>query len=185
MSKIHHQTTKKFEALLAEFNVTATLEINPVTGNPELTYDDRKFEAESAKDLVEALRAELEDDEDFTGDHLEDLEIEQADDEEDEEKVTGSMVPPKYKAKYAQFGDTCGDDLAAILQGACFPNETWNEDAFLAICAENGVDGNKWRGNNGQRKMCLSNILRARLRKGIDIVILGSVVAGTPQKKAE
>jgi hypothetical protein len=181
MTQVHHATARKFAALVAEFDIAATLEINPATGNPELAYDDRKFEAESAKDLVEALRAELEDDEDYTGDHLEDLEIEaeETGDEDDEERPS-PMVPPKYKVKYAAFHDTCGDDLAKVLQDACFAGDSWNEDNFLTICAQNGVNPT-WRGNNGQRKMCLSNILRARARKGQTVEVLDVVVGGATQ----
>lgn len=178
MAQVHHATARKLAALIAEFGVAATLEVNPLTGNPELFYDDRKFEAESAKKLVEALRAELEDDEDYTGSHLEDLEIESADDEEDEDEAKAKMnaTLAKYKPIYKQFHDTCGDELAATLQAACYGGDVWNEANFLAICAQNDIDSTKWHGNNGQRKMCLSNMLRARLRKGMEIVVLGSAL---------
>lgn len=177
MAQIHHATARKFVALTAEFSVEATLTVNEITGNYEITWDGDTYEFENAPEAVELFRAHLNDED---PDGFESARVEIDEEEEDDSERPSSMVPPKYKAIYAQFHDTCGDDLAKVLQDACYAGDTWNEENFMLVCGQYGIDGTKWRGNNGQRKMCLSNILRARLRKGMDVQILGTVLRGQP-----
>lgn len=193
---IHHATAKKFDALIAEFDAIATLKINLITGNPELVYDDRKFEAESAKELVEALRAELEGDDDYTGSHLEDLEIEGEQDEEDE--LPSSIVPPKYKAKYAKHHDSCGDELAEYLRGYLTSTDhvavdtpkgpktktvhSLNIAAWHSVAVTNNVDSAKWTHlNNGQKRMNLGNCLRCKIRHGVDVIVGSKTFKGDAQ----
>lgn len=96
--------------------------------------------------------------------------------EDEEEKVSRSIVPAKYRQRYRPHDDRCGDELAERISDAiCSPDEKGRmrvDEAKLAKLAEaNGLDASKWAHlNPGHQRMCLGNRLRAKARKGVEIV---------------
>lgn len=92
--------------------------------------------------------------------------------EDEEEKVSRSIVPAKYRQRYQPHDDRCGDELAERISDAiCSPDEKGRmrvDEAKLAKLAEaNGLDASKWAHlNPGHQRMCLGNCLRAKARKG-------------------
>jgi hypothetical protein len=86
-----------------------------------------------------------------------------------------SIVKAIYRDRYKKAGAThCGDELAEMLHGAL---DGKSADNFAAVCKENDLPLKKWEHLNvGQQVMCLSNVLRARLRKGEKVSVLGRPV---------
>jgi hypothetical protein len=107
---------------------------------------------------------------------LEEAAAEAAGDEEDEEEAGGSVVPPKYKALYAERGDAtnCGDWLATTLNLLCRVTEDGKEvtdlDRLETIANANdvaperygklGVVTNGWQ---GRFRMTVRNMLTPRV----------------------
>ena len=191
MATIHHATLKTFNAIIDENSpeVSATLAINETTGNPEIVYEGVTYEAETAKELVAAFRKFIED-----GDsEFEDMAIEGEQDEEDDEDVPATIVPPKYKAIYAQFHDSCGDELAEYLRGYLTTKaqaangksyDALDEVMWAQVATQNDIDSGRWSHlNNGQKRMNLGNVLRGKIRKGTDVVVGDRVFRGDAQSK--
>lgn len=92
-------------------------------------------------------------------------------------KVSRSIVPLKFKAKYASANGTCGDDMALELKAATTrlnadKREELDVDALWAIAAQNKLDVSKYVNlNNGQKRMNVGNKLRGLLKAGHDVVI--------------
>jgi hypothetical protein len=101
------------------------------------------------------------------------------------EKVKRSIVPMKFKARYAAHGGTCGDDMALELKAATTTRnadkrEVLDVEALWAIAKVNEIDVSKYVSlNNGQKRMNVGNKLRGKLAAGADVVI------GTRTFKAE
>jgi len=101
------------------------------------------------------------------------------------EKVRRSIVPMKFKARYAAHGGTCGDDMALELKAATTTRnadkrEVLDVEALWAIAKVNEIDVAKYVDlNNGQKRMNVGNKLRGKLAAGADVVI------GTRTFKAE
>lgn len=92
-------------------------------------------------------------------------------DTETEVKVRKDIVPPQYRKLYQELGGNCGDFIAAELTSLI---TTGGVDALNTVKAENGVPAGKWGTlNNGQQRMNLSNILRAKFLRGETISIGG------------
>lgn len=86
-------------------------------------------------------------------------------------KVRKDIVPPQYRKLYQELGGNCGDFIAAELTSLI---TTGGVDSLNAVKAENGVPVTRWSGlNNGQQRMNLSNILRAKFLRGETILIGG------------
>jgi len=100
--------------------------------------------------------------------------VEQIKDEE--EKVSRSIVSAKYRQRYRPHDDRCGDELAnAISEAICSPDEKGrmrvDMDKLRRLGEANGIDAERWSHLNvGQKRMCLGNVLRAKARKGVEIV---------------
>lgn len=92
-------------------------------------------------------------------------------------KVRRSIVPMKFKARYAKHGGTCGDDMATELKAATTTlnadkRESLDVDALWAIAAANGVDVERYLNlNNGQKRMNVGNKLRGLLKAGTNVTI--------------
>lgn len=108
-----------------------------------------------------------------------------SDDEEDEDEST-NIVPPKYRAKYAENGGHNGDDIAAFLAGYKNDEGVLDGKGFIALAKENGVEvgdfaqlaknpapGSLPRGFIGRARMTLGNSLRAIARKQGHLVVDG------------
>ena len=91
-----------------------------------------------------------------------------SEDDGDETPKSKSIVPPKYKVKYKEFGGTCGDDMATVLKNAVKGDgNRVDVTALETVMVENGLDSDKWGTQNvGQRRMNLGNVLRARIKRG-------------------
>lgn len=90
-----------------------------------------------------------------------------------EKKTTGigNIVKEEYRKKYGKGGN-CGDALATAMKAA---DEVGHDYQKVAI--ENGVDIGRWAHlNAGQQRMNLSNVLRAKMRKGEDVTVNGKKV---------
>jgi hypothetical protein len=108
--------------------------------------------------------------------------------EEDDEERSGMVFSEEYKAKYAQHGQSCGDDVAGILKeevtiqvprinkegkktgtkDSCSMSEMKN----IAKANELGSRLEGWLDLNiGHIRMVLGNALRARINRGEKVVI--------------
>lgn len=93
------------------------------------------------------------------------------------EKVSRSIVPMKFKARYAANAGTCGDDMALELKAATTTRnadkrEVLDVEALWAIAKANTIDVAKYVDlNNGQKRMNVGNKLRGRLAAGEDVII--------------
>lgn len=90
---------------------------------------------------------------------------------ETEPKVRKDIVPPQYRKLYQELGGNCGDFIAAELTSLI---TTGGVDSLNAVKTENGIPVARWSSlNNGQQRMNLSNILRAKFLRGETILIGG------------
>jgi len=95
------------------------------------------------------------------------------------EKVSRSIVPMKFKARYSSKGGTCGDDMALELKAATTTlnadkRETLDVEALWTIAKVNEIDVAKYLNlNNGQKRMNVGNKLRGLLNQGKDVVVGG------------
>lgn len=93
------------------------------------------------------------------------------------EKNPRSIVPLRFKKRYAEHDDTNGSKLALALKAQ---TTTENEDgrpcldvpALMAVAAANKIDTKPYKGmNNGQLRMNVGNKLRGLLQQGTTVVI--------------
>lgn len=106
-----------------------------------------------------------------------------------------SVVPNKYKARYAKTHDSNGDDLAEAMRAATTDEHGDTDiDAILRIGKQNGIDAAKRWGhlrnrdgsvNVGMIRMNLGNCLRGLHRQGQDIKIGSKTIKGVKQPQAE
>lgn len=127
---------------------------------------------------------------------------EPSEDEEGDDEAKGSVVPPKYKAKYAAASDRkvdCGDWLAdqmaelivvPVVEGK---KKTMTDlDRFEAICTSNGVDSKKMAalrtgnpGWQGRFRMTGRNLLTPLVAKaGVLFVPAGHGAKEDEERKA-
>jgi hypothetical protein len=87
----------------------------------------------------------------------------------EENKLGGSVVSDKYRARYAEMGHPthCGDWLAETLNELCRNKGGTNLDLFEDICGMNGVDMSKYsrssKGWEGRFRMTGRNLLAKRV----------------------
>ena len=121
------------------------------------------------------------------------------DDEDDEDEAEAKFrFPAKHKAIYEENGGHCGDALAEALTAHLnYSFETPRKDGKgskttkgidLDACEQtaeaNGIAWHTVKGNNnGQVRMNLSNMLRAKWRKGQDIKVGEATVKGLANYK--
>lgn len=117
-------------------------------------------------------------------------------DEESDDK-RASVVPRKYKARYAKTHDSNGDGIAeAMREHTTDEHGDTDVEAILKVGKQNGIDAAKRWGhlrnrdgsvNVGMIRMNLGNCLRGLHRQGIDIKIGTKAIKGqkqVEQKKA-
>ena len=107
-------------------------------------------------------------------DGLED--VREPEEEAETEIIRRSVVKQVYRDEYKARGDAtcCGDDLSQILRSATTDDTgRLNKQLLYAIGRQNSVDVAERFGhlNPGQQRMCMSNMLRSALRKGLTIRI--------------
>lgn len=95
-----------------------------------------------------------------------------------EENPSKSIVPPKYKTRYAAHGGTNGDNIAAALKALETPNAvgrpTLGLDTMKDVAAKNGIVFERYEKlNPGQQRMNLGNKLRGMV-KAKKIVHIGA-----------
>lgn len=116
-------------------------------------------------------------------------------DDEDSDDKRASVVPSKYKARYAKTHDSNGDGIAEAMRAATTDESgDTNIDDILRIGKQNGIDAAKRWGhlrnrdgsvNVGMIRMNLGNCLRGLHRQGTDIKIGTKVVKGMKQAEAK
>jgi hypothetical protein len=92
-----------------------------------------------------------------------------------EEDLPSSVVKAVYKARYRPFQQTCGDDLAMQLIDYLAPTDGSGERIDLNKLREFAEANGCWVGgyahlNPGMQRMNVVNRLRAKVRKGHEIV---------------
>ena len=98
---------------------------------------------------------------------------------EETRKNPRSIVPTSFKRVYAQFGGTCGDNIATALKRATTTKnkdgrECLDIEALREIARENGVDFSRYEHlNNGQKRMNVGNKLRGIVEAGGKVTIAG------------
>ena len=96
--------------------------------------------------------------------------------------VKGSIIKPKYKAKYKANGDySCGDQLAQEIREyvAVTVNgrTVVNLERLKEIAVTNGVWKDSYANlNAGQRRMTIGNCLRAKMNNGERVDIGGAIL---------
>lgn len=96
-------------------------------------------------------------------------EADMAEGDEEEEKVTNSVVKEEYRARYAEAGhpNHCGDELAVLLNNLCLTKQGIDMPRFEHICEANGVDLSKYnrtsKGWQGRLRMTGRNILARKV----------------------
>lgn len=178
---IHHLTAKK-----AETN-GLVIAVDTDTNQAVVTMAGKEIErgtkGEDPKEVL-ARAITITSDEDF------DIEAFGGEDEDEGEAEGGSIVKPKYRAKYAPFGgDNNGDDFAQAWRTAVHVpdlNKAGEQrfsqkgraktrpDHSLAdqVLAANGIVTSTLPGRNfGHSVMIGMNMLRGRMRKGQRVVI--------------
>jgi len=140
-----------------------------------------------------------EDDAESGGDEEEENGDDTEDEQEEEEKLTKFRFPERKKAEYEEKGGHCGDELAEVLTAHLnVSHEVPRKDGKgtkkirgidLAACEHtaeaNGIAWTKVKGNNpGQIRMNLSNMLRAKWRKGTDIRVGEATIRGLTSYKS-
>lgn len=105
-------------------------------------------------------------------------------DSEDEEGGK-SVIAPKYKKKYRPNKDSCGDKIRDAVWEFLHPD---GEDVDVVklnkLGKDNGIDVmDRWGAKNvGMRVMNTTNVLRGMLRRGLDVKIGGTTIAGSKKK---
>lgn len=98
-------------------------------------------------------------------------------------KQANSLVPARYKEKYAAHDQSNGDTIAKRLKEA---TETTNADGrpcldepkLKAIAKANGIDYTPYAHlNNGQKRMNVGNKLRGLVKSGTPVKIGSTVVS--------
>jgi len=190
MTRIHHNTMKKAEALGLK------LAVNSKTGNVECEYNGDLYEADNARELVEAIALDIQGNEDAD---LSDYLVEQDGDDGEEEDGKGSVVKEKYRKLYQPHHDTNGDEMAAALHtfitdvtfsdsprkpGYKVKHESVNQHKLESVAIANGFSTFKWMHLNlGMRRMNTGNKLRALLRNGTPVTIGDQQFRPTPKSE--
>jgi len=152
-----------------------------LTKNGIFAFEDQ--EDEESLEQIEELQAELAEQEE----------------EEESEELAGSRIKEQYKQKYAQLkelggsGQGCADALDQwMIATFMVPAPKGNRDvldlpSFEIMARQNEVNIDKYLGLNvGMIRMNVTNVLRGRLRKGLDVIHHGVVVVkGLEQAKPD
>lgn len=105
-------------------------------------------------------------------------------DESQEDKGTGTVVAEKYRAKYAEAGHPthCGDWLAETLNNICQNKGGTNLELFEDICKMNGVDTSKYKrsgvGWEGRLRMTGRNLMAKKVFQRGGILVLPETING-------
>lgn len=90
-----------------------------------------------------------------------------------------SIVPAKFKARYAEHDGSNGDKIAAAFKSYTTTTnedgrECMDEDKLAEVAKANGIDLSKYKAmNNGQKRMNVGNRLRGMLKAGQTVNIGG------------
>lgn len=90
-----------------------------------------------------------------------------------------SIVPVRFKAKYAEHGGDCGDALAGAVRAFIYTRnddgrEVLNMANLYKLAEANDIDPTAYKKlNNGQQSMNIRNRLRGLLKAGKKVVIPG------------
>ncbi len=99
----------------------------------------------------------------------------EATDEATDEAVAkkGTIVPNHYKARYKQYGNSCGDEMADAFAALVKTKQGTDLAKLREIGHQNGIDvESRWGHLNvGQQRMNLGNVLRNRLKNAEKVVI--------------
>lgn len=111
--------------------------------------------------------------------------------QEEEDSKGGTVVAPKYRAKYAEAGHAthCGDWLAETLNDIVLNKEGTNIELFEAIANMNGVSLDKYKrdgiGWQGRLRMTGRNLMAKKVYQNEGKLILPETLGGFKQAPAE
>ena len=192
MAKIHHATIARCTAL----GLVLTLDDATEVARCEYDGDNYSIPFAEVKEFAASV-AVLEAGDDKEPEYdisqwLVDEEGNDADGDSGEEaEEGGSVVKEAYKAKYRAFGGSCGDAMADAMKVATTTSLTLESgkvktavslSALMVVADDNGVDMGPYAGrNNGLQRMTLGNILRAKIKHGVDVVVGQTTFPGDPQ----
>lgn len=106
--------------------------------------------------------------------------------ESTEKSTNNGAIGANYRDKYGKEGH-CGDELAEVLKVFTRDDETKKVDLskLKQVCEQNEIEF-KWDHlNAGMQRMTVGNILRAKHKKGVDILIGEDTIKGAPQPEKE
>lgn len=85
----------------------------------------------------------------------------------------GTIVPNSYKARYKQYGNSCGDEMADAFASLVKTSKGTDLAKLRQIGEQNGIDvESRWGHLNvGQQRMNLGNVLRNRLKNAERVVV--------------
>mgnify|MGYP003631689186 FL=1 len=92
------------------------------------------------------------------------------------------VMTKDFMQKYGRSG-SCGDRLADAMRGYLVDDETGrtNYNNFVQLAKDNNVPSGKWDHlNRGQQRMLLGNVLRGKLRRGVDVIVGPLVIPAEP-----
>ena|SRR5262245_65244078 len=170
MPAIHHATAKR----AAKVGIELTDEGNRIVARE--TEDGLLLAVgEDAKLVLEAAERQRLSDNEPDQDEPEDdnEEVESDDNEEDEPKVERSIVKRKYRQLYAPKNRSCGDELAQLVTAHVKDeeNEIVDLDKLRRFAQLNGCWVDDYKNlNPGQQRMNVGNRLRAKVRKGHEVI---------------
>lgn len=156
--------------------LTSTAPVAPVKADVPVKPSKKQAASDAAKHIAKAHNAKAK-----AAPKVKAKKAAKADDAEDgdEASLPKSIVPAKYKARYAEHNDTCGSALSLALKEATTHASkeqagrvVLDVDALWAIAKANGLDYSKYVGlNNGQKRMNVGNRLVGLLNGGKDVRI--------------
>lgn len=95
--------------------------------------------------------------------------------DEDEPRHHGSVIDAGYRSAYAEYDQSCGDDMADALKAyTTAPGKRPCLDVarLQEVADANGFDMARWSHlNNGMKRMNVSNVLRHMIREGETVTV--------------
>lgn len=174
MPAIHHATAKKAAKLGLELIVQPdeTVVAAVINGAVLATGINAKEALANAEAIINEEH-DNEEDEAEVDTQANGSDVKESDDEEatDDEPVERSIVKRKYRKRYQPTNRSCGDELAKLVSAHIRDDDVINEDRLVRFAKANDCWIDSYATLNvGQRRMNVGNRLRAKVRKGHEVI---------------